>query len=289
MTLRAATLARPRSRVAWPRALGLGLAVASIVTFVLFPYGWILLNSLKSEADLLTAGVSDLPARPTLENYRLLFEREPFAGYFLNSFGIAGATTALSLFVAVAAAYSFSRYRFHGRNVLLTAILLKYMVPGILLLIPLFVILRGFGLLDTRAAVVLAHSTHAVPFSIWMLVGYFNALPRELEEAGMVDGAGRVEAFVRLLLPVALPGIVATGIFIFILSWNEFLFAVTFLNSKALQTLPIGLWTVYGGETRIYWGMITAAGVVTSLPVAGLFMLFQRWLVRGLTAGALKA
>ncbi len=167
-------------------------------------------------------------------------------------------------------------------------VLLVYMFPAVLLLIPLFVIMRDLHLLNSYPSLILAHTTAAMPFSIWLLAAYFDAIPRDLEEAAMVDGANVIQSLVYIVLPLAMPGIVATSIFTFILSWNEFLYALTFLFKTNMHTLPVALWNIIGGETRMMWGVICASGVVTSHPVAILIMFFQRQLITGLTAGAVK-
>ncbi len=265
-----------------------GVAAGAIVAFVLFPYGWLILNSVRPEKDFVTAGVSYAPSNITLDNFSELFRRHNFAQYFVNSIVVAATTTLLSLFVAVSAAFAFARFRFRGRTLLRMLVLLVYMFPSVLLLIPLFVIMRDLQLLNTYPSLILAHSTTAMPFGIWLLAAYFDAIPRDLEEAAMVDGANVIQSLVRIALPLTMPGIVATGIFMFIVSWNEFLYAVTFMTKTAVQTLPVAVWTIVGGESRIMWGVICASGVVTSLPVAIVFMIFQRHLIAGLTAGAVK-
>ena len=265
-----------------------GLAVLGIVVFVLFPFGWLTMNSLRPKEDFFTIGWSSLPTRFTLNNFAELFQRHNFGQYFFNSFIVAIGTTALSQFVAVSAAYAFSRFRFRGRTPLRMLMLAVYMFPAILLLIPLYVIMRDLGLLNTHLSLILAYSTGAVPYSVWMLVAYFDTIPGELEDAAKVDGANVIQSLLRIALPLTLPGIVATGIFMFINSWKEFLYAVTFMIKTNRHTLPVGVWTVSGGETRMMWGVVCASGVVTTLPVAILFMIFQRQLIAGLTAGAVK-
>lgn len=265
-----------------------GLAVLGIVLFILSPFTWLIMNSLKPVEDFYTIGFSRLPSYVSFENYGELLKRHNFARYFANSFIVAAGVTTLSQFVAVSAAFAFARFRFRARTLLRMLTLSIYMVPSVLLLIPLYIIMRELGLLNTHLGLILAHSASAVPFSVWLLAAYFDAIPRELEDAAEVDGANAIQILLRIVLPLALPGIVATGIFMFIVSWNEFLYAVTFLTRESLHTLPIGVWTVSGGETRMMWGVICASGVVTSLPVAILFMLFQGQLIAGLTAGAVK-
>ncbi len=302
-----ATTRSSRRRRRLARAVFLCAGVGLILIFVLFPLYWIIINSLKPESELARVGVSWLPSRPTLDNYvalvgRLIpfptnvdeLERQfgrvgvfPFHLYMKNSLVIAIGTTLLSLIVAVCAAYAFSRFTFRAKGFLMLVILMVYLIPHILLLVPLWIILRDAGLLESPVGVILAHSTGAIPFAIWMLTGYFNELPRELEEAAWMDGAGRLQALRHVILPLAVPGLIATCLFAFIVSWNEFLYASAILRKSDNRTLPVGLYALMS-EARFYWGQINAGGVVATVPVAALFMIFQTYFVRGLTQGALK-
>jgi multiple sugar transport system permease protein len=285
--VRPAPRARRRTRGLTRSAL-LYAGVGLILLFVLFPLYWIVVNSLKPEAELLRAGVSWLPSSPTLENYSAITDRVfPFGLYMRNSFIIAAGTVVLSVFVAVNAGYAFSRFEFRGKQLLMLIILMIYLIPQILLLVPLWVIMRDLGLLESPLGVILAHSTNAIPFAIWMLTGYFNELPRELEEAAWVDGANRLQALRHVILPLAVPGLIVTALFAFIASWNEFLYASSILRAGGGRTLPVGLWTLMS-EAKLYWGQLTAGGVLATLPVAILFVLFQTYIVRGLTQGAVK-
>jgi multiple sugar transport system permease protein len=276
---------RGRGRLA---SVALYAAVGLILLFVLFPLYWIVVNSLKPEAELNRVGVSWLPSRPTLENYvAITYQVFPFGQYMRNSLLIAGGTVVVSLVVAVSAAYAFSRFAFRGKDALMLVILMVYLIPQILLLVPLWVIMRDAGLLESPIGVMLAHATSAVPFAIWMLTGYFNELPHELEEAAWVDGASRLQALRHVLLPLAVPGLIVTALFAFIASWNEFLYSSAILRASGGRTLPVGLWSLMS-EAKLYWGQVTAGGVLATLPVATLFVLFQTYIVRGLTQGAVK-
>lgn len=199
---------------------------------------------------------------------------------------VAGITSIISLFVSLLAAYSFARFNFKGKIFCMVSFLLINMFPPVLLLTPLFTIMRKLGLLYTPYSLMIAYSTFTIPFSVWLLTGYIQDLPVSLEEAAMVDGCSRLEAFIRITLPLTIPGIVATGIYIFITAWNEFIFALMFTN-EATRTLPVALQT-FIGQFEIQWGLLTAGGVVTTIPVVILFMLIQKKLVEGLTAGAVK-
>ena len=257
-----------------------------LVIFALFPYLWTFLTSIKPEKELYTPVLRYLPRQPTLDNYSTLFNKTNFFKNMGNSFLIAGITSIISLFVSLLAAYSFARFNFKGKIFFMISFLLINMFPPVLLLTPLFTIMRKLGLLYTPYSLIIAYSTFTVPFSVWLLTGYIQDLPVSLEEAAMVDGCSRLEAFVKITLPLTIPGIIATGIYIFITAWNEFIFALMFTN-EATRTLPVALQT-FIGQFEIQWGLLTAGGVVTTIPVVVLFMFIQKKLVEGLTAGAVK-
>lgn len=257
-----------------------------LIIFALFPYLWTFLTSIKPEKELYTPALRYIPRQPTLDNYSTLFNKTNFFKNMGNSFLIAGITSIISLFVSLLAAYSFARFNFKGKIFFMISFLLINMFPPVLLLTPLFTIMRKLGLLYTPYSLIIAYSTFTVPFSVWLLTGYIQDLPVSLEEAAMVDGCSRLEAFVKITLPLTIPGIIATGIYIFITAWNEFIFALMFTN-EATRTLPVALQT-FIGQYEIQWGLLTAGGVVTTIPVVVLFMFIQKKLVEGLTAGAVK-
>jgi len=262
------------------------LGAAMIAAWTIAPFLWAILTSLTPESEI--TGEARLPSRITLENYAYAWQATPLPLYFLNTMVVATLTTVLSLACSVSAAYAFSRYRFAGRGPLILALLVIYLFPATLLVIPLFPIMRALGLLDTYLGLVLAHATHAVPFCVWMLTGYLDAIPRDLEEAAELDGATPFGAFLRVILPLALPGLAATAIFTFLYSWQEYLFVLFFTTGEAVRTLPVGLQVFLSGELDIRWGAINAQSVLTTVPVVVLFMMLQRHFVRGLTSGALK-
>ncbi|MDX9784785.1 MAG: carbohydrate ABC transporter permease, partial [Spirochaetia bacterium] len=199
---------------------------------------------------------------------------------------VAALTTVISVTVSVLAAYSFSRYRFKGRKFLMSMFLTNNMFPTVLLLIPLYAIMRKIGILYTPASLVLSYTTFTIPFSIWLLSGFLDDLPLSLEEAAMVDGANRAQAFLRIILPILMPGMVATGAYIFMNSWNEYTFAVMFTN-EANRTIPVALKNLIG-QLGVEWGMLTAGGIITIIPVCIMFFFAQKRLISGLTAGAVK-
>jgi multiple sugar transport system permease protein len=204
----------------------------------------------------------------------------------VHSLIVAAGTTVLGLFVSVTAAYAFSRFRFAGRRVLMMQFLLVNMFPVVLLILPLFVMMRRLGLLDTHAALIIANATVAIPFSVWMLTSYINAIPKSLDEAAMTDGCSRLQALRRVILPLAMPGIISTGIYIFITAWNEYLYALT-LGGRNVRTVTVAVQTLIG-EYQIEWGLLSAGGVVGALPATILFLIAQRRLIGGLTQGAVK-
>ena len=253
----------------------------------LFPFVWIVLTSIKPPNEIITLTVRFFPSKITWEHYKDVFVSLPFFIYLRNSMITALASSLLSLGISTSAAYSVSRFRFKGRTLVMLLFLTLNMFPVVLLLIPLYVTFLRLRLLNTYFSLIIAYATNAIPFSCWMLTGYFNSIPSELEEAAMVDGCTHGGAFVRITLPLAVSAMAATLIYIFIYAWNEFLFAVTFTQSVSVRTIPVGLSTLIGQYT-LNWGLLAAGGVVSSVPVIILFMFIQKSMVAGLTAGAVK-
>ena len=258
----------------------------AIVLFAIGPYLWMLLTSLRVEATLFSPQRTLLPDSLTTANYLRLFTKTSFSINLLHSLVVALGTVLLGLALSVTAAYAFSRYRFAGRRLLMLTFLLVNMFPIILLIIPLFVTMRVLGILDTHLALVLAHATFSIPFATWMMTSYFDAIPRSLDEAALVDGCTPVGAMLKVALPLALPGVIATAIYIFITSWNEYLYA-SILAGQQVRTLTVAVQTLIG-EYEIAWGLLTAGGVVGALPVTVLFLLIQKRLIAGMTQGAVK-
>lgn len=269
------------------RLLEVELPVLLIVLFALAPYVWMVLTSVKPSSAIGAFPVQYLPAEPTLEHYRVLLARTSFLRNLLDSLVVAVGAVVLGLGVSVPAAYAFSRFRFAGRSGLLVFFLTINMVPVVMLIIPLFVLMRQLGLIDTFVGVVAGHATFAIPFSVWMMTSYFNALPAELDEAALVDGATRWQTIRHVVLPLAMPGIVTTGIYIFVNSWNEYLFAMM-LSGQSIKTVTVALQS-FIGEFTVQWGLLTAGGTLVAIPVTLLFLVIQRRLVGGLTAGAVKS
>lgn len=262
------------------------LPLAILLAFLLFPFYWTFVTSVKPEKELYGSIVTYWPQNITFESYRKLFVDFNFLQPMFNSFVVAAVTTILSLLVSVLAAYSFSRFRFKGRKAFMVLFLTNNMFPTVLLLIPLYAIMRNLGILYTPTSLVLAYTTFTIPFSVWLLNGYLNDLPLSLEEAAMIDGAGRVKAFTHIILPIVVPCLIATGVYIFMTSWNEYTFAVMFTNENN-RTIPVALKNLIG-QLGVQWDLLTAGGIITIIPVCIMFFFAQKRLVEGLTAGAVK-
>lgn len=271
-------------KTTWNRILTVDLPMAAILLFTLGPYLWMLLTSLTAEERIFTTGPSlfDL----VWDNYRRLFANVGFARNMLDSLIIASGTVVVGLALSVTAAYSFSRFEFRFKRALLLQFLLINMFPLVLLILPLFIMMRQLGLLDTHFALIVANSTIAIPFSVWMMTSYINGIPKSLDEAAMTDGCSRLSAMVRVILPLCTPGIIATGIYIFITAWNEYLYALT-LGGQNVRPITVAVQTMIG-EYQVQWGLLTAGGIVGALPATILFLIVQRRLVGGLTQGAVK-
>ena len=268
------------------RILTTDLPVLVIVLFAMAPFAWMVLTSLTPTATLNATGVSVSPAGWSLDNYMRLLRQTSFLGNMLDSLIIACGTVVLGLAVAVTAAYAFSRFRFAGRKLLMLQFLLINMFPIVLLILPLFVLMRKAGILDTHFGLVLANATVAIPFAVWMLTSYIGAIPKSLDEAAMIDGCSRLTALRRVVLPLTMPGIISTGIYIFITAWNEYLYALT-LGGKNVRPVTVAIQTLIG-EYQIEWGLLAAGAVVGAMPATLLFLLVQRRLIGGLTQGAVK-
>jgi multiple sugar transport system permease protein len=273
-------------RIIRPKMLLLLVPLTAILLFLLFPFYWTFLTSIKPEAELYGTSVTYWPQSPTLEAYVKLFGRINFLHPMKNSLIVALVTTTITLFVSLLAAYAFSRFEFKGRRGFMILFLTNNMFPTVLLLIPLYSIMRSIGLLYTPWALVLAYTTFTIPFTIWLLHGYLKDIPSSLEEAAMIDGANRAQAFIRIIMPVLVPCLIAAGVYVFMQSWNEYTFAVMFTN-EANRTIPVALKNMIG-QLGVQWDLLTAGGIITILPVCIMFFFAQKRLVSGLTAGAVK-
>ena len=292
----AATTDRPR-RKRRRKIDGWGLAgwifLVFLLIFAMLPMVWMLITSLKTQFAALQYPPQWWPKDPTLEQYRRLLSpsndtgRE-FLRYMLNSIWVSFATTLLGVAVAVPAAYAFSRFRFPGKQALFYSVLLRNMFPAVVFLMPLFILMRNLHLVNTHASLILTYLTFGLPLSIWLLKGFYDNIPAQLEQAARIDGATRFQAFVRIVMPLSSPGIIATAIYSFILAWNEYVYALTFLNDKNLLTLPVGLQRFFT-EFATNWPGLMAASFIMSVPVVVLFLVLQKYFERALTEGAVKS
>ena len=263
------------------------IALQLVLAFlVLFPFFWMLSVSLKPGTEPFAIPARLWPDEPTFENYILAFRPE-FRRYFLNSIVVSGATVLITVPLGLLAAYSLTRYQFRALSVFLAAVVLAQFFPAGAMIIPIYKMVKAANLLDTYASLIIAYITVTLPVAIWMLRGFLSRVPKTLEEAAAIDGAKPLRAFVDIVVPLARPGIVATTVFVLIVTWQEFLFALSFTSTKEMRTLPVGM-NDYIGQYGIRYGELMASSVMVSLPVIVIFFFLQRQFVAGLTAGAVK-
>jgi ABC-type glycerol-3-phosphate transport system permease component len=254
--------------------------------FAIAPLGWAISSAFKTQTEILST-VDVLPQNPTLANFQFVISQTAFPHWFLNSLIVSGSTTVLAIIVGSLAGYAMSRWRFRGRALFGNTLLVVQMFPGVMLAIPLYLLLSNYHLIDTLWALLVTYLTFALAFSVWMLKGFFDGIPREIEEAAMIDGASRLGILWRIILPLTGPGITTVAVYAFLMAWNEFFFAYVFLASNDKYTLMLGMYSFIQQFTT-QWGNIMAAGTLTTLPVLVLFFLIQRVLTRGLITGAVK-
>ena len=261
------------------------LGVLAIV--VLFPFYWMIVTSFKGE-DQMRSVVSMFWPKPfAIENYQQLLAKTEFAAWFGNSVFVAVSSTLLATAVGTIGAYALARLKFLGRGFMASATLITYLVPPSILFIPLYKQMQGLGMANSLAGLIAAYPSFTVPFVTWLLMGYFESIPEELEEAAMIDGATRFGAFYRIVLPLSAPGVLAAGLYAFTQAWNEFLYALVFITDGKLRTLPVGLASFITGD--VYgWGYLMSGAVLTTLPVIVAYIYLQKYMVEGLTAGSVK-
>lgn len=268
--------------------VGLYALLLAILVLVLFPFWWMIVTSLKRPVDIF-AGVALVPQHPTFGNYRVLFEQHHFRSYLVNSITVVAFSVGISLVLGTLAAYTLTRFRLRlglNQSALVIALLVR-MVPPILLVIPLYIVLSRYALLDTRLGLILVYSGLNTSFVVWLMQSFLDEIPREIEEAALVDGDSRLTALRRVVLPLAAPGMAATAIFSVITTYNDFLLALTLTSTPDAQTVPVGVSTLIG-KIQIEWGPMAASGVVGALPILIFALIVQRHFVRGLTLGAVK-
>ncbi len=270
------------------KALGIYAGLAVGLVFVCFPIIWMFFSSLKSNTEIFALPPRVIPKVFTLEAYRAIFEDPVKLRFFINSYLISGVVTLLTVFIALLAAYSFSRYQFRFKNVFNVVIISTQTVPPITLLIPFFGMVVAFGIFDTYLALILTYMVFTLPYATLIMTGYLNTLPKDLDEAVLMDGGSSWTALWRVIVPLSAPGIVATSVYTFLLAWNEFLFALTLTKSMELRTVPIGIQLLMG-QHAFDWNEMMAMSVLGSLPLLLLYMFAQRYFLAGMTAGAVKA
>lgn len=262
-------------------------AVLALLCVVVAPFYYVVTSSIKSPQEIIARAPTFIPRSFTWQHYEKLFRSSDFPTYLLNSLIVAALTMIISVVLSTLAAYGLYRLRLPGRDFLFRIILVTYAFPGVLLLVPLYGMLSALGLIDNQLALVIVNVTFTAPFAVWMLRAFFSTIPLELEEAAALDGASRLTALVRVILPLAAPGVASVAIFAFITSWTEYMFASVLIISDANRTVPVGLAGIIG-QYQVDWGLLLAGATVTMLPVLILFSLVGRNFVEGLTAGAVK-
>ena len=280
-----------RNRVDWWRWAG-RLFLVLVLGFTVMPMIWMIITSLKTGFAAMQYPPQWWPASPTLENYTRLLDPsgrigQDFLHYFWNSLWVSTITTVLAVVVAVPAAYAFSRFRFPGRNFLFFAVLLRNMFPAVVFLVPLFILMKALGLVNTHGSLILTYLTFGLPLAIWLLKGFYDNIPIQLEQAARIDGATRFQAFIYIVMPLSMPGIIATSIYSFIGAWNEYIYAYTFLTKQSQMTLPVGIQRFFS-ENATDWPGLMAATFIMSVPVVVLFLVLQKYFVQALTEGAVK-
>jgi multiple sugar transport system permease protein len=248
-------------------------------------------TSLKTDKELYSLASIPLIIREgiTLEHYSMLFNQTNFLRWFINSLIISSLVTVISVSISILAAYSIVRLKFRGSNTIGMSIFISYLVPPTLLFIPLSQVVSSLGLMDSLGALLVTYPTFVIPFCTWLLMGYFRTIPRELEECAMVDGATRLQALIKIILPVALPGVLTATLFSFTLSWGEFIYGLSFVSSSLMKPISVGVVTELVRGDVFYWGSLMAGALIASVPVIIIYSFFTEYFVSGLTAGAMKS
>jgi ABC-type glycerol-3-phosphate transport system permease component len=267
--------------------IGLAVFLVLVCVFSLFPFLWMVVTSVKEQRQIMSIPPTLVPSSVTGTHYSDVFTKSRMPRYFLNSTVISTGSTVIALVFAVLGGYGFARHKFRGKTFLQNAVLSSQMLPTAAIIVPLFIILRTLHLLNSYPGLILAYLIITLPLSVWMMSGYFRFIPAEMEEAALIDGCSRLGVLLRIVLPVSLPGLAATAVYCFVVTWNEFLFALSFATDKRVMTLPIGLME-FTQEFTIDWGALMAGSVLMTLPIVILFFVIQRAFISGLTSGATK-
>ena len=277
----------PKNTVFSLRGQAIYWCAAILLVLTAFPFFWMISTSFKPLREIFVFPPYLLPKDFTLANFDRLFEQTRFLTYFRNSVFVSTSAVVLTMTIASAGAYSLTRFKFYGREKIASLILFTYMFAPIMIVIPFYVLIKKIGIANTHLALIMAYTAFCLPFSLWLLRAFFQSIPMALEEAALTDGAGRIRAVIYVIFPLALPGIIATGIFTFILAWNDYIFVRILITSDELKTLSVGIADLYNA-TVIDWGMIMSGGMLITIPVLVFFVFIQRYLIAGWGAGAIK-
>ena len=270
------------------RRVAFNIGAWGVVLAIVFPLLWMILTSIKPQSELFLIPPEIFPQEVTFEHYRRLLTETPFLVYMKNSVWLAVGTTILVVVVATLGAHSLVRFSYPGRETLARMVLFTYLLPSVVLVIPLYFLMIKAGLANTLASLIIAYTTFALPYALWLLRSFMAAIPEDLEAAAMIDGASRMRAFVDVLLPQALPGIISTALFTAILAWNEYLYALVLINSDEVRPLTTGVMNMLVTSFNIEWSLLMAASVMMSVPLIVAFVFLQKFLTRGFGAGAIK-
>ena len=258
-----------------------------LLIFTAFPFFWMVSTAFKPLTEIFAYPPYFLPKDFTLANFHRLFEQTRFLTYFKNSVIVSSSAVIVTMIIAAAGAYSLTRFRYYGREKIASLILFTYMFAPIMIVIPFYVLIKKMGIANTHLALIMAYTAFCLPFNLWLLRAFFQSIPIVLEEAALTDGAGRLQAVIYVILPLALPGIIATGIFTFILAWNDYIFVRILITSDELKTLSVGIADLYNA-TVIDWGMIMSGGMMITIPVLIFFTFIQKNLIAGWGTGTIK-
>lgn len=272
----------------WLRRSLFNLFAWGVILAIALPLVWMVITSIKPQSELFVIPPAFLPEEITFEHYRRLLTETPFLTYLRNSIILASGTTVVVIVVATLGAHSLVRFSYPGRESLAGAVLFTYLLPSVVLVIPVYFLMVSIGLVNSLLSLVIAYTTFALPYALWLLRSFMSAIPADLEAAAMVDGASRMRAFIDVVLPQAAPGIISTALFTAILAWNEYLFALVLVNSDASRPLTTGVMSMLVTSFNIEWSMLMAASVMMSIPLLVVFLFLQKYLTRGFGAGAVK-
>ena len=280
-------LAQKKEKEELIKRIVLGVISILCIAIVGFPLLWMILSSLKPATELFKSPPTIFPRLISFEWYKTAFSDKTVVRYFINSLAVGLGTTVIVIIMATFGAYGLTRFRFAGRKAVTIAVLSAYCIPPIMLMIPLYRIISSVNLNASLFGIIIGHTTVTFPFAIWLLISFFRSIPRDIEEAALVNGASDLVIFFRIILPLCVPGILSTGILVFILSWNEYLLASVLVSQDSMKTLTVGI-ANYISSTEINWGVIMALGTATTIPIVLMFTAIQKYFVEGLTAGAVK-